>query len=191
MADAPKMDPADSGPGPVAVVIFDLRARTIEPLGLFPSLARFSEMLEVEASTRGRHVLDPVAVNGDGQGSVRLADAAGEVVLEYHLVANDGSQYGRDGGVAVFEYSLDEEVVVACGVYVSEAYLRMTDEVMRQCIKCWEDSRPRRLFIPFSGRVGWRERMHEKRRGPCVASQASMPGLGKAYFTYFGDCGRV
>jgi len=145
------MDPIDSGR--VAVVIFDLRARTVEPLGLFPSLARFSEMLEAEASARGQRALGPVAVNGDGQGAVRLADAAGEVVLEYHLVANDGSRHGRDGGVAVFEYSLDEDVVVACGVYPSEAYLRKTDEVMRRHIKGWEDNRPRRLFIPFSGAV--------------------------------------
>lgn len=152
MADSPALNPAD--PGPVAVAIFDLRSRTLEPLGLFPSLSHFSETLEAGAAAHDLRVLDPVAVNRDGLGSVRVANARGDVVLEYHLVANDGSQFGRDGGVALFEYSHDESgaalEIVACGVYASEAELRAADEIWKQCIKGWEDRRMRRLCMPFA-----------------------------------------
>lgn len=140
---------------PVAVVILDLRARTVEPLGLFPSLSRCSEALGAEAAARDLRVLDPIAVNRDGQGSARVADVRGDVVLEYHLVANDGSEFGRGGGVALFDFSHDEAgaalAVVPCGVYASEEYLRESDEVFRQCIKGWDERRMRRLCIPFSG----------------------------------------
>lgn len=139
---------------PVAVAMFDLRTRMVEPLGLFPSLSHFSEMLDAEAVARDLRVLDSAAVNRDGLGSVRVADASGDVVLEYHLVANDGSQFGRGGGVALFEYSHGESgaalEVIACGVYASEAELRASDEIWKQCIKGWEDRRMRRLCMPFA-----------------------------------------
>jgi hypothetical protein len=137
----------------IAAACFNPEAQTLEPFGVFPSLARFSEALEAECCVRGYRLVDPVAVDQDGLGTVEVANAQGKIVLEYHLVANDGSRYGRHEGVAAFSVDDDEDGlpfgVSPCGVYASEAEIQSLEKFTRKVSKGAEFRRVFGLTIPF------------------------------------------
>jgi hypothetical protein len=139
---------------PIAVARFDINTRTLEPFGVFPSLADFSKTLEAECRTRGHRPMDAVAVDQDGLGTVEVVDAQGKVLLEYHLVANDGSRHGRHEGVAAFSVDDDEDGlplgVSPCGIYASEAEIQSLEEFTRKVSKGAEFRRVFGLSIPFS-----------------------------------------
>lgn len=139
---------------PVAAACFDIQARTLEPFGVFPCLARFSEALEAECRARGHCLVDPVAVDQDGLGTVEVVDAQGKVVREYHLVANDGSRHGRHEGVAAFSVDDDEDGlpldVSPCGIYASAAEIQGLEAFTRKVSKGAESRRVFGLTISFS-----------------------------------------
>lgn len=142
----------------VAVARFDLRSGTVEPFGVFPSLAEFSVALEAECRDGDHPLPGPVAVDGDGYGAVKVLDVSGKVVSEYVLIANDGSRYGESGGVAGFALACDGDGsvydVYPCGIYASEAEIRDLDAFERRVIKGIEDCPTRWLVIPFSAGSG-------------------------------------
>lgn len=138
-----------------AVACFDLRSRAVEPFGAFSSLADFSDALEARCRDQGHRPTGPVSVDRNGYGIVRVAEADGTVVGEYHLIVSDGSRFGRRGGVAGFAVVCDGDGSVfdvhPCGIYASEAEIRDLDAFGRRVIKGMEDAPSRWLIIPFSG----------------------------------------
>ena len=142
----------------LAVARFDYRTKTAKAFGVFPSLAEVSEALAAECRSEGYPPPGPVAVDGNGYGAVRVAEATGKVIIEYLLIANDGSRHGEAGGVAGFALACHDDGsvydVYPCGIYASEAEIRDLDAFERQVIKGIEDHPRRWLIIPFSAGVG-------------------------------------
>lgn len=139
----------------VAVARFDVQTGTAEAFGVFPSLAEVSQALEAECRSEGYPPPGPVSVDRNGYGVVRVAEVDGRVVDEYHLIASDGSRFGRHGGVAGFALACNGDGsiydVYPCGIYASEAEIWDLDAFERQVIKGIEDHPRRWLIIPFSG----------------------------------------
>ncbi len=142
----------------IAVARFDLRSRTVEPFGVFLSLAVFSDALEAHCRGRDHRPTGPISVDQDLCGSVYAAGADGRVVAEFHLIANDGSRYGEAGGVAGFALACDGDGsvydVYPCGIYASEAEIRDLDAFERRVIKGIGDRPSRWLIVPFPAGSG-------------------------------------
>lgn len=140
-------------PSTVAAARFELESQILEPFGVFSSLAEFAGAFEAECRRLDHRPVDPVAVDQDGLGSVSVADASGKVVLEYHLVANDGTRFGRHEGVAAFSVDDDEDGlplgVSPCGIYASEAEIQSLEKFTRKVSKGAEFRRVFGLSIPF------------------------------------------